>query len=321
METMMATMALTPKPRGVPAHGDRRIDGNVDPTTGPIDHAGSLRVAGDVVDLMRVRCDGSLMVRGVIQAADVQVSGNIEAAGGISGRDKGRCRAAGDVTAHYLQKALVEAGGDVHAMAEVRASWIVCGGKFINRNGRTLCGSVMAAGGIICSTLGSPTGIATIVGAGNGPALQDLSLRAAGELELYREKARRAAALGNRLLRDQKRLSAYQKERATELLFKSHELEAAMRKTLAMIRVRYEDAVRAANAEIQVAEVVHPGVIIRFHGMEASIDIALRGPLRIAPQGGASRCITVTEKGGRSVMLPTRIVIKDKLDGLLQLSV
>ena len=293
---------------------DRRIEGNVDPTTGPIDHSGSLFVGGDIVDLMRVRCGGSLHVGGVIQAADVQISGDLVAAGGISGRDKGRCFAGGNITAHYFQKAVVEAGGTITTTAEIRASQITCGGTFVNLNGRILGGSVMATGGIFCRNLGGPTGIPTLAAAGNGPALQELAMRATSEMEVYRAKARHAAELGNRLLRDQKRLSPQAKERATELLFKSYELEANIKKTMQMIQARHADAIRAANAEIQVSEAIHSGVIIRFSNMEASIVVALKGPLRIAPRASGTRCIVVTEVGGGTILLPTRTVSQDSQD-------
>jgi len=303
-----------------PAPLDRRIDGNVDPSTGAIDQPGSLLVTGDIVDLMRIRCRGSLTVHGVIGAADVLVGGDVESRGGIVGHDKGLCRAAGNVTVHYLQRVFLEAGGNVSVDTEVRSCHVVCGGKLVNAHGHIRGGDVTAVGGIYCKDLGGPSGVATIAAAGNGPALQTLAARAEGELRAYRDKARRVAHLCTRFLHDQKILNAAERERATELMFKSYELEKAMRKMLAMIRSRYEAAVLAANAEILVLEAVYPGVIVRFPGLEASINDAMRGPLKIAPRPGNQHCIVVTEKAGACIVLKTRVVIHDPLNDLTPLT-
>ena len=145
-----------------PAPLDRRIDGNVDPSTGAIDQPGSLLVTGDIVDLMRIRCRGSLTVHGVIGAADVLVGGDVESRGGIVGHDKGLCRAAGNVTVHYLQRVFLEAGGNVSVDTEVRSCHVVCGGKLVNAHGHIRGGDVTAVGGIYCKDLGGPSGVATI---------------------------------------------------------------------------------------------------------------------------------------------------------------
>ena len=257
---------------------------------------------------------------GVIQAADVQVSGDIEALSGICCRDKGRCVAAKSITTRYLMNSIVEAGENISVEAEIRASFVTCGGKLVNERGRILGGSIMAAGGVFCRNLGGANGTPTIVMAGAGAALQELAGRAVAEVNAFREKARRAAAMGNKLLSDQKRLTPRDKERATELLFKSYELEQSTHKMLDMIRMRYERAVSVANPEICVSEAVYPGVLIRFPGMEAAISSALRGPLRIAPRNGTSREIVVTEEGGSSFILPTRRVKGDAIADMLQIA-
>jgi hypothetical protein len=100
------------------------------------------------------------------------------------------------------------------------------------------------------------------------------------------------------LLRNQKALTAPQKERATELLYEAGERDEQITQTLNKLQHDLAEANARAQAEVAVTDVLHAGVTIRFPGLETIIRSPLKGPLRIVPQQlGGERCIVLIEEG------------------------
>jgi uncharacterized protein (DUF342 family) len=117
-----------------------------------------VEVAGGVCDLFRVHSGGRLRVGGVIEAADVRAGAGLHAAGGISGKGKGRVAVEGDVYARYLANAAVAATGDVVAALMVTNSRVACGGRLVVAEGPVRAGHVTANGGVACAVAGAPAG-------------------------------------------------------------------------------------------------------------------------------------------------------------------
>src|SRR3954447_11811064 len=104
------------------------VEGHVDPSTGNIDVPGDLHVRGNVVDGFQVNCGGNAQIDGVIEAAVVQAGADLLAIGGISGKEKGQCRAEGSIRARYVANATIESGADVLVQTEISHSRVICGG-------------------------------------------------------------------------------------------------------------------------------------------------------------------------------------------------
>src|SRR5581483_9459632 len=96
-----------------------RLEGSVDQSVSDISCAGDLLVGGNILDGREVRASGSIHVRGVVQASLVVAGGDLRADGGISGRDKGSCRAGGQLHARYITNATAESAGDMFVSAEI----------------------------------------------------------------------------------------------------------------------------------------------------------------------------------------------------------
>jgi hypothetical protein len=84
---------------------------NVDFQVGNVNFDGDVLVGGNVLDLFGVKCTRDLVVRGVIEAAQIEVGGNLVAGGGVAGKEKGVVTVGGEVKARFIDNATVTAGG------------------------------------------------------------------------------------------------------------------------------------------------------------------------------------------------------------------
>lgn len=302
------------------AESVRRIDGSVDLRTGDIDCEGDLEITGGIADNVTVRAAGSIHVMGVIGSANVTAGKNLNADGGINGRQKGACKAGGEVRAKYVINATIEAEGNVTAVVEVLNSQVTCGGKLVVDDGPLLGGHVTAAGGVRCRLLGNHAGVTTVVDAGIDTPLQDAALRAVREIEADRKRAAKIREIVQPLMRNQKALSAEQKEKATELLFEADEIETRCARATDEIRARYQAAEGRLKPEIRVIETAFPGVTVHLPGLEATIDAAVQGPIWISPRGAENdRRISLVCDSGVAIDLHTRPVTEGAMVALQRL--
>ena len=273
------------------------IEGNVDFATGHVEFPHDVTVNGNVADLFRVHSGGRLEVRGVIEAADVRAGAGLTAAGGISGKSKGRIAVEGDLGAKYVANAIVAATGNVTA-ATVVNSRVVCGGALAVTEGPILAGHVTATGGIRCEIAGSSAGIKTVIEAGVDEGFRAEAPAKFREVEALRRKAAKIRETVEPLMKNQKKLNAQQKERATELLFEADELESQASGILAALRKSHDAVAARTKFEIVVNETLYAGVTIRFPGVYAVIDDALRGPLRVTTRAMHNETRIVLHYGG-----------------------
>jgi uncharacterized protein (DUF342 family) len=275
------------------------VDGDVCAASGPVDAPGDLRICGNVADLMSVTACGSTQVDGVIEAAEVRVGRHLRAAGGITGRGKGRCKVGGSVLAKYVANASLDAGGDVRVTAEIVESRVTCGGELSVEEGSILASHVTAAAGIRCVTAGSETAVETILEAGVDDALRAMAREKLPDILERQRRAQKIKESVEPLLRNQKTLNAQQKEKATELLFEAEETESQTKAAMAPLAERYDASrVHEEGAVIRVASMAHAGVSFRFAGAEATLARDLAGPVRVICERllGEWRVVAIEEK-------------------------
>ena len=259
-----------------------------------LDHAGSLVVRGHVDGGRTVRASGDISVAGVVEAARVEAGGNLRVDGGISGRGKGYCRAAGEIVTRYVANATLEAAGDVRAGTEVIHSRVVCGGALVIAEGDLVAGHATVTGGVTCRRIGSPGGVVTLVEVGIDAAFRAAADKAVPEIDAKRTKAKKIRAVVTPLLRNQKTLTSAQKERATELLFEADEIEADANRMFDALKVHYDRVSQVAKPVIRVSEWINPPVTVHVPGLRATIQTRFEGPLTILPCGrGSARVIAV----------------------------
>jgi len=183
---LRATIAGTPTlvSHGVQVNPLVEVDA-VNLSTGNIHFEGSLLVRGDIAATMEVHVTGDVMVNGTMEAALVEAGGNVTVKGGIIGLAEAlqdataaartaRVVCGGALRAKFIENAVISAGKDVDVEREVRQSSIAAGGS-VNvgppntQQSAITGGQTRAMQAVRAGTIGSPSGIPTLVQAGLDP--------------------------------------------------------------------------------------------------------------------------------------------------------
>jgi uncharacterized protein (DUF342 family) len=251
-----------------------KFDG-IDISVGNVDFPGSLIVRGDIRSGMKVHAGGDITVQGVIESAHVTAGGDIRVQGGIVGHaaaqhgvqraannvPTARIAAHGNVTARYVENAVIEAQQSVHIAESIVQSdvmaldRVVVGGK--GQKGHLLGGLVRATGLVSADVLGGEGAGPTRVMAGVNPLLQ----RAMDEHRKRRESLLKQHDDVSKVLKllqgraDKKEI--YEKARLT-----LKKLSEDIAEQLEDERVLEAEGKLAEHAKIVVGETVSAGVTV-----------------------------------------------------------
>jgi uncharacterized protein (DUF342 family) len=300
------------------------IPGDVNFGTGNIRFDGDVNVRGSVLDLFLVGSTADIHVSGAVEAAQVHAGADITIGGGITGKDKGQVTAGGSIKCRYISNGHVCAGGNLKVSGEIANSRVITGGRVIAESGTILGSHITANGGVCCRTLGSPAFVKTTVEVGLDLALREFAANLLPELNRCMSNAQHMRDVIQPLLRDRKRLSAAERDKATELLYSAARTDQELAAKLAEFRAAFERSAAKCKAEVHVSDMLYSGVTVRLPGMSAIVSQTFRGPLLIAAAADRKRQITITsDDGGQVVTLVTTRVADEggeALDSILQLA-
>ncbi len=138
------------------------IHGDVDFTTGNIEFTGDVAVSGDVLTGFKVKTEGDIRVRGVVEGAElISTKGSVVIGRGVVGQEKARILAAKDVRAEFINEATIEAGNDV-TVGEYIMNSIISADNEIKANegrGSIIGGKLYAEKAIEAKTIGSASNL------------------------------------------------------------------------------------------------------------------------------------------------------------------
>jgi uncharacterized protein (DUF342 family) len=299
------------------------IPGDVNFATGNIRFDGDVNVRGSVLDLFLVGSTADIHVGGAIEAAHVHAGADITVAGGIAGKDKGQVTAGGKIKCRYISNGHVYAGEGIKVAGEIANSRVITGGQLRAEHGTILGSNVTANGGVSCRTLGSPAFVKTTVEVGIDVAIRRLAHDLLPDLNRCLNSAQQVKDVVAPLLRDRKRLTPAERERATELLFHAARTDQELTAKLAEFRAAFDRSADRCRAEIHVSDTLYPGVTVRLPGLSATVSAVIKGPLLITAGGERRKQIVVTPEHGDAITLVTTRVPDegaDELDTILQLA-
>ena len=317
--------------------GRCRIDGNrirVEPRldiptdvnfgTGNIRFDGDVNVRGSVLDLFLVGSTADIHISGAVEAAQVHAGADIIIGGGIAGKDKGQVTAGGSVKCRYISNGRVCAGGNLKVAGEVANSRVITSGTVIAESGTILGSHITANGGVSCRTLGSPAFVKTTVDVGMDQALREFAAALLPELNRCLSNVQHMRDVIQPLLRDRKRLSPAERDKATELLYSAAKTDQELAGKIAEFKAALERSNAKCKAEVRVSDTLYSGVTIHLPGMSAMVSQTFRGPILIAAAGERKKQITITsEDTGQVVTLVTTRVVDEgaeALDSILHLA-
>ena len=245
----------------------------VDLSTGNVDFPGSVEIKGDVQSGMKIKAGGDINIAGTVESAELIAGGDVVVRGGIIGHEaQGKpdskkentaiVHAGGNIKAHYVENAILQAGQSVHIDEALLASDVMAIDRVLVGDGKSGKGHIMgsfirATTGIRTDQLGSPGSGQTRIFAGVNPLIQQsidqCKAKLGNKLKEHAEMTKVAKLLATRP--DKKEM--FEKAKATLKKF-SEEIAEIMddeRRLTAELQL-------ADQAEIIVTRKIHAGSMI-----------------------------------------------------------
>lgn len=256
----------------VVTHGNRvnvlpvfEIKGNVDYSTGDVHFVGTVVVRGNVTSGFTVEAEQDIEVHGYVDAGFLRAGGHVHVRSGIQGAGRGTVKADGNVSARYIENAVVEAGGDVLVSDAIMHSRVSAGGKVsvTGSKGLIVGGTVRADQEVSAAVIGANLATATEIEVGANPALRD-ELRSTQAALVQTEQALERATSATRMLKELEQrgepLPTEKKEALLKLVRSTYHLMGE-RETLTQRLLKLEEELEARkNGRVRVTDTVHPGV-------------------------------------------------------------
>lgn len=92
-----------------------KINSNIDQLTGNVNFSGDVTIEGDISNGFLVKTGGNLIVKGVVEDAAIEASGNVHIAKGINGGGKNSIYVGGNLKTKYIEHANLHVEGDINA--------------------------------------------------------------------------------------------------------------------------------------------------------------------------------------------------------------
>lgn len=285
-------------------HSALEIDGDVDFSTGHITFDGDVVVKGGVRDRFRIESTGNVEVHGLIEAATLDIEGNLHAKGGFAGREQGNARIKGDLYARYLDSIRGTVQGSLIVEREIIGCDMTVHGDVRAESGAIIGGKLNATGIVHAALLGSRAGTPTQLIVGRVPRLEPLAEKLSKRIH---QITARHNALGKQLKQTAAQLAQSQDTAGA----RHHRSMEAELETLKQTRAKAADALTHLRAAIDrqrtvivdIEKRLSPGVVIVVGYQHFHIQDELRGPLYI-------RCdktgqVVVQRRGGQTMPLAT----------------
>lgn len=162
---------------------------DVDTSTGNIDYVGNVLVKGSVKTGFKVKAQGNVEVKGVVEGAEIEATGNVTIAKGFNGMSRGIIKAGGCVIARFIENGTVDAGARVTAEAIMHSDVTSASDvEVTGKKGFIVGGSVKAQGCVYAKTIGSEMGGDTNIDVGVDPRLKKRVQELEGEIKNAKEK-------------------------------------------------------------------------------------------------------------------------------------
>lgn len=146
---------------------------DVDTSTGNIEYPGSVLVLGNVKAGFTVKAEGNVEVRGVVEGALIEATGNVTIARGMNGMGKGAIICGGNVVAKFLENTTVHCDGYVHSEAILSSKIASKGNVDVTGRKGFITGGVVRSEGIVSArSIGSSMGAATEIEVGIDPKIK-----------------------------------------------------------------------------------------------------------------------------------------------------
>lgn len=280
----------------------RLVEEDVGPSTEKTTSANAIHIVGALRGVT-VECERSIVVEQAIESAELHAGNDVITAEGIVGRNRGTIIAAGSIVARYCESATLEAGGDVRILTSLNNTDLRAMGRVDISGGVIVGGTLYAREGVIAKAVGNDIGVKTILRVGIHPDVLAAIAEKESEIRIKQQTASRIRDTVQPLMAQMKRLTASQREKATELLAQADEISDEIEQLQADQQEMSQHARPVRPASVEVESKLYQGTILFFDDLECRVDHEMRGPvlIRLSDVKGqpvvlATNTFTKTEK-------------------------
>jgi len=284
------------------------VQGDVDFNSGNIDSLIDVHVRGDVKPKFQVSGAKSISIAGAVDAAELSAGEDIQVRGGLFGQESECIAKAGrNVAANICVDMRIVAGGDIAIGKEILNSNLHADGELLIEHGSVIGGEVYARNGVRVRHIGSELGVPTRIAVGIEGAVLYRSRQMEADIKQHQEQASRIQQRIKPLIQNMKRLTSTQREQATELMSKATDMEFVADDLEEQRALMVAKASPEKPAGIELAGVMHAGVVLVFGLREAVIKTAMKGPLRIEERKlkGVTEITMINPLTGSLIPLPS----------------
>lgn len=255
------------------------IDGDVDQHYGNVDFIGSVEIRGEVKHGKRIKAGKDIRIKGNVESAFVEAEGNIEIAGGVSGKEKGMIKAGGNLSLRYIDICRIECRGNLTVKNEIVGSEIMAGGYIDVSNGSIIGGHSVALRGIDAKIFGSELGVPTTLVVGQCYLSERKIAELRQEEEFLSKRLEEISKTLDPYIKNSKQLNCMTAEERQELQQLSREFTQAgirLKQIPDEITAIANDAAKRSNPMINVGRMMAKGVDIRLDNVSVLIDNPIR---------------------------------------------
>ncbi len=253
------------------------INSDIDFSTGNIRmEEGSISITGNIRSGFTVVSAGNLLVQESIEDARIEARGDVEVKHGVVMGETGFIKAGGNVRAHFAQNATIDAGHDVFVDNDLSNCLVTAQNMIVvtEGKGRIQGGVLRCGGGIEAKEVGSELNIRTVLIIGLPPHKQEKLIAEKLSCEMTVHKIDKVIGTGDVravLLRtppDRRKSVAEVLKARIAARQRLKEIEEFIDKEKAEMR-------KQVKSRIKITGVIHPGVVVEFHGCHLSIEHAI----------------------------------------------
>jgi uncharacterized protein (DUF342 family) len=149
------------------------------------------------------------------------------------------------------------------------------------RFGSIIGGHAFGLKGVMAKVIGSPAGVKTVVGAGLNPLTYKRIIELGQSMKKTKEIIEKVQITVQPLLQEMKRLTPEQRETATELMFKSQEMETQIEEQTKEIAVLQSSIPPFSEVDIFVSGRILPRSQVIIADRYTTIQEEIRGPVKV----------------------------------------
>lgn len=252
------------------------VRGDLDLKTGNVRFIGNVVIHGNVPTGYEVVAGGDVKIDGLVEGAFIEAKGNVFVSGGITGGNRGRVRAGGNVQAAYLNQSDVVAEHDIIVHTSIHHSRVQAGGSIICNHGHIIGGSLLCGKDIYVKDLGNRLYTKTELIIGYNPLLEEREKMIKDELKEISENINKLNIIENRILEASKlRGSLSEKERA--IIVKQRATKLQLTKELNDLNTQLieieEEKNEQSEGAVHINGTVYPNTVLRFGKYSKTIQV------------------------------------------------